>query len=322
MKRAIAIILALAMILSFSACVGGGGKANDPNVGKYIGYQVDIFGWEPIDKMYDLGENYVELNTGGKGVFCLNGEKTNVKWKLDGENLTMTSQGIDCTGTLKDGVIITDYFGVDMMISFLKEGMPIPENIEENEGEPEDETAPAIEYWTGDWYGWWIISSAEGKWAHNVDNFWDVCATIEEAGDNTCTFTAWDNASEEGEIFCSATMSLSDGVTAAGCMISESGWFLNEYEIGYAQWIVDPGDSEVSAFDHMIMIKGSVVDPEDENNKFTYLIFLRPWGMEWEDVRSADTTDMPYQDMMPASYEAWYLPRIKDGMNTAPLSFA
>ena len=32
--------------------------------------------------------------------------------------------------------------------------------------------------------------------------------------------------------------------------------------------------------------------------------------MLWDDVRSADTSEMLYEDMMPLHYEDWYLPQL------------
>lgn len=67
-RKILSVILVLAMMCSLAAC-GSGGKDLDPNLGKYIGYQIDIMGWEPMDSVYDGGENYVELKSGGKGTF-------------------------------------------------------------------------------------------------------------------------------------------------------------------------------------------------------------------------------------------------------------
>ena len=60
------------------------------------------------------------------------------------------------------------------------------------------------------------------------------------------------------------------------------------------------------------------MDPDNSGDSFDYEIYLRPWGTEWEDVRSADISEMPYDDMMPAYYDSWYLPLIKDGVTEAP----
>lgn len=56
--------------------------------------------------------------------------------------------------------------------------------------------------------------------------------------------------------------------------------------------------------------KESREDPSDPDSGFNYYIILRPWGMDWEDVRIADNSDNLYTDMMPLAYDDWYLPNI------------
>ena len=68
----------------------------------------------------------------------------------------------------------------------------------------------------------------------------------------------------------------------------------------------DTGD-----LDHMLIFPVDYVDPENEENGAYIYFVLRPWGMDWEDVRNADTADMLYADMMPVEYEDWYLPQIR-----------
>ena len=36
----------------------------------------------------------------------------------------------------------------------------------------------------------------------------------------------------------------------------------------------------------------------ESDDWFDYYIILRPWGTEWEDIRNADTTNLPYDDMI------------------------
>lgn len=127
MKKRAALFFALAMILSLAACGGGTVEQNDPNQGKYIGQQVYVFDWEPIDEIYE-GESYIELNAGGKGTICLDDSSTGMTWKLDGENITLTAEDQDCTGTLKDGLLTIDnFFGMEMTFTFLKEGVETPD---------------------------------------------------------------------------------------------------------------------------------------------------------------------------------------------------
>ena len=111
-------VLSLVMILIFSltACGGkGGGASDDPNLGKYIGeeYSSDGSDWYSIDDVLE-GESYIELKDGGKGVFCLGGDATDIKWTLENGTLKMTRDSLESNGTLKDGMItLTDLWGND-----------------------------------------------------------------------------------------------------------------------------------------------------------------------------------------------------------------
>ena len=125
-----ALLLVLLMAVNLAAC--GGGGAEDPNAGKYLGDQINILGWMPITEIYS-GDNYLELRSGGKGEFCLDGDPVKVKWKLEGEKLVVTAEGQDCTGTLIDGVVQLDtFFGMEMPMTFVKEGA-VPPVFEEED---------------------------------------------------------------------------------------------------------------------------------------------------------------------------------------------
>ncbi len=424
---AVVAVLLIVLVVLFVIPHGGtkGAKGDDPNVGKYIGYQIDLLGWEPIGDVYDAGENYIELKAGGKGTFCLDGEKTAIKWTVDGEALTMTASGQNCTGTLKDGLITTDYFGMDMMMTFLKEGAsasPAPAESgasevgfwviyeEDENGQPltaeekqeqgiyytiqfnadgtgtsvfdneadftwengeltvpdgeggtmafaytitgdeltlsfdditmkfhrsSDEVSRPVDdmgtepgsavsyadYWGGDWYGWWIVGDAGGAWEEYEGYYTDACALINVYDDDTGYFAAWNETNAAGEAFCTCDVYFREGETDAGCMVSETGSFFSAGNIFYADWMIDPGVSYVSEFDHMIMIHATAVDSGNSDNYMEYYIFLRPWGMTWDDVAAADTTYMPYDDMMPGSYYDWYLPKVEAGVTEAPETF-
>ena len=81
----------------------------------------------------------------------------------------------------------------------------------------------------------------------------------------------------------------------------------------------DPGASEVQRFDHMILISGRA---EDENGGWVrFRLYLRPWGMEWEDVRTGDTSGCLYRNMLPPDYDSWYAPLLAQGPADMPDSF-
>lgn len=68
---------------------------------------------------------------------------------------------------------------------------------------------------------------------------------------------------------------LCPGTTDAGCMMSQYGAFWQDDPIEYADWIIDPGASVVSQYDHMICIDGTYEDSENDGD-FDYKIYLRP----------------------------------------------
>ena len=92
---------------------------------------------------------------------------------------------------------------------------------------------------------------------------------------------------------CSVQVRFTPGITAAGTMIADSGTIL-ETPLEDGAWSVDPGNEPIP---HMLTIGGST-GTED------YLIFLRPWGLDWEDVN--DYPGRFFADMMPAHYTDWY----------------
>lgn len=130
MKKAMSMLTALVLLLTLTAC-GGGAAKEDANLGKYLGDQVKVGTWGKMSEIYDSGDNYLELKADGKGDFSLDGSTQAVTWTADGEKLTLTIESdgekMECSGTVKDGVIaLDDFFGMDMPMTFVKEGVEAP----------------------------------------------------------------------------------------------------------------------------------------------------------------------------------------------------
>lgn len=124
MKKLLAILLSLAMLLSLAAC--GGSAEEDPNAGKYLGTTAKALGMTmPMSDIYE-GETWVDLKSGGKGTIILDGDDFPVKWALEGEAITITIDGVDSVGTLADGVITVDLMNMGVEMTFLKEGVEAP----------------------------------------------------------------------------------------------------------------------------------------------------------------------------------------------------
>ena len=117
MKRLFAFLLVFAMLLSLAACGGG---EEDPNAGKYIGVSAAVGGFSmPMSEIYE-GETWIELKSGGRGTIMLDGDDFSMKWALEGEEFTITIQGVDSVGTLRDGVITVDLMDMGCVMTFEK----------------------------------------------------------------------------------------------------------------------------------------------------------------------------------------------------------
>ena len=165
-----------------------------------------------------------------------------------------------------------------------------------------DTAAPAgdalLDWWNGDWYGWWTMYGCYGSYEGMDGMAWDVCGTIDIGEDYTGTVTLWDEDYTKAEPMASADVSLSEAGTGEyGAVMSEGGYF-TDIPLEHADWIVDPG---LSDYEDLIWITGFYENGEDE---FTYEIYLRPWGASWDDLS---------EDVQPLYYFDWYLPLIEAG---------
>ena len=155
-----------------------------------------------------------------------------------------------------------------------------------------------LDWWNGEWYGWWKMSGCYGYYESMEGNGWDVCGDIDIGTDYTGTITLWDEDYTRSEPMASAQVSLSEAGTGEhGTVMSEGGWFTN-VALEHADWIVDPA---LLDYDDMIWISG---DYENGDDEFHYDIYLRPWGLYWDDME---------EDTYPYRYTDWYLPLIDAG---------
>lgn len=155
---------------------------------------------------------------------------------------------------------------------------------------------PLLDWWNGQWYGWWILTGGTGAYEEMNDNWWDVSGIIEIGSDYMGTVTLWDEDYSRSNPMVDAAVSLnSAGTGEHGTMMSEGGWF-TDIQLEHADWIVDPGLSE---FDAMICIDGWYENGDDE---YRYEIYLRPWGTYWDDVA---------EEGRPYLYDDWYIPLIE-----------
>ena len=117
MKKFFAILLTVALLLTLVACAS---SEPDPNAGIYYGTVGTYAGFSmPVDTLFEGGCS-LELKNGGKGEIMLGADSYNVKWSLDGETITVSLQGEESVGTLKDGIIDIEFMGMGLSLTFEK----------------------------------------------------------------------------------------------------------------------------------------------------------------------------------------------------------
>lgn len=306
MKKLYAILLILCLLLSLAAC--GGGAEPDPNAGVYEAVSAELWGITvDLNEVFEDGFS-LELRGGGKAVFHYEGKNYNMKWTLDGETFHAEGGGAELDGTLSGGVmLLEDVLESGMNITLICEELGGSAALEKAaEAEPAENAR--AEWWSGKWYGWTVVYRGGGIFAENQDSAWDVCADISFTGDQANIVI--DTVDPEMDFTPGqVTLRWEAGAGEHGRLVSVSGNYLGFEEVKEGEWVIDPADSEVSSLEDMLCIYGEYEEDED-GDWLTYYIFLRPWGVTWDDVASADTSDMPYDDMMPIDYADWYLPQI------------
>ena len=111
MKKILSLMLAALLLLSFAGCSSGGDE-NDPNLGVYTAKTAEYRGLTvEVNQFFEQGFS-IELKSGGKCKLTADGETANGKWTLEGTKFHVNGGGIDCDGTLENGVIRLDYDGV------------------------------------------------------------------------------------------------------------------------------------------------------------------------------------------------------------------
>lgn len=271
----------------------------------------DAVSKEDIELLKSLGmEIFMDLQSDGTGAFVLE-EPVKVTWGQG--KITIPEESETLSYTLEDELMVVEIEG-DRYIFTRGQGAAPEINWSSlggttggDPGAPTEPTTDDGNWWSGKWYGWIAISNGSEAYEDAIGTCDDCVATIEVYDDDTgyvkLTFT-------DEEALGWADVSFGPGTTEAGCMMSQEGSIFAT-EISYADWIVDPGASVVSELENMICIDGTAYD--EDGDWYSYYIFLRPWGMTWEDVRVIDTTDMPFDDMMPLYYDDWYLPQMENG---------
>ena len=79
-----------------------------------------------------------------------------------------------------------------------------------------------LDWWNGDWYGWWMMTGCWGYYEDMEGDWWDICGTIDIGEDGIGTVTLWDEDYTKSEPMVSASVSLDDGMRTTQ---SPSPWY-------------------------------------------------------------------------------------------------
>ena len=127
------IVLAALIVLGavLFLVLGRGGTAapaaDDAVLGLYVAQKAEMNGINiKISDMWDEGFT-IELKNKGKAEINVDGKKGSAKWTLDGSAFTIKGSGVDCSGTLSDGVMtLENVMDSGVKLFFTKDGAELP----------------------------------------------------------------------------------------------------------------------------------------------------------------------------------------------------
>ena len=146
-----------------------------------------------------------------------------------------------------------------------------------------------LAWWDGDWYGYWTVVSGSGRYESMKGGVWDCYAIINAYDDETATVFWFDDDMFLGEV--NVALSFEGYHIEIGYAESVGGTLFDD-PVRDEAWYISPDNSD---YDNMIEIDEWHEDLQGVT--FRYKVFLRPWGMLWDDVPS---------DKRPPYYD-WYL---------------
>ncbi len=281
--KKIVLLLVLALLGTLCAC-GGEPAADEPGAGLYICTGAEAEGRSLEPEELSEGELSLELRPGGSGRLSLEGQEGRLSWTLEGEKLTLTAGERRLTGTLSGG---------RLRLELPEEGLTLFFALPDAEPEP----APPEPAWPlGGWYGCWTVTQTEGAWAELRGRRWDCCASTALTEEGAVLLTLWDEGGSAAAPLGRVVLLIGEDGRAE----NRSGSFLGA-ELPPGAW---SAGLEAEGLEDLFLVTGRVAG---EDRALEYRLALRPWGRSWEDAASAKP------ELLPWSYESWYLPLVEAG---------
>ena len=312
-NKAYLIILIFVMAAALTACSGGsnnsGVNAAAPTIniennetplsaavavdradaGRYTIYSLMVNGEEYDEEFFEFMEIYWYIALYEDGTMEISTDES-IKGTWEPGKIMYREHGEDVINlyTLANGLLTIEIDSGPTMTFRENEGAQ-PASAADNGNTAG--LSDALAWWDRSWYGYWTIYSDEMNRDEATPVTWDCYGIIEINPDKTGMVFLWDDDMEIGKVKISI-----DGITDEdgnmGRAISEGGILLG-HPIEFADWIIYP---EYADYDTMIEIKAYFVNANGDG--FYYEIYLRPWGMLWNDIP---------EDKRPPDYEWWYV---------------
>ncbi len=313
MKRIIACMLALVMMLSLAGCAGS--VKSSPEMKQYIGdYSaksvITIGSVNPVENYFPNGFDMM-LREKNKGSLSAGETVYDVTWTVLDNKFYLKIEEETYTGDLRDGCIVIEGIAGEGT----KTVMANKANSDQAKlDEIIAEYAPAApgEWWDGVWYGWLVYDNAQGAYADWQSKTHDVvCQVLSLDSFGMMTFS-W--AQEDPSVpFATITGHYEQGRSDIAKFVADDVDGTEDL-MGAEHIVVDPALTSVSSVPHMIEITGSSSSESTDEDYYQFYIYLRPWGDSWDDLKETPAGKYRYKNMMPSNYD-WYTEMVQQKLD-------
>ena len=312
--RVFNVMLAMAMMIFLLVGCGKEDDSNNPNLGLYTAFTGSMSGIEiEIADVY-AGGFTIELKANGKAQLDIDGTTGKGKWTLEGNKFTISGGGFEGEGTLKDGVMILEnVMGKGLNITLVSEAFLKSLSEEEDDSdvdiETDQEDITGIETgdidiedsfdssyaakWEGTWFGWFWFDECTGKFIDSADSLSACYLVLEFDDEKTGTF----EVSNSWYTFGSGDFEID------GDLLKVTSGLVFDSDINTDNWIFVP----VPGYEPEITMADVIVD--DDGDKLTYSMFLKPWGYNWDEMETSNMYEKifkPYKEKVAAGQNPPY----------------
>ena len=266
-------LLVFTLILSLCLSLAGCGEAPG-EAGKYNCTGYSYKGLRIFDSSFSQSGSSITLGKHGRGSFSHEGVSGEISWFSGGEYLEIKIGDKSYEGSIKNGVI---ELGITDELHVFFDWDQLPQNEQENSSQS--------------FYGIFSISDSQGSMP---ETWTDCCARIDFVNSQPELRIFDEDGSFENPM-AQAYLDVKDGVFYT---LGGSFWY---DELKEGQWVLDFKGGD---YPQSLCLEGKSLDKDGA--EFGYTIFLRPWGVLWDDMIEINPKYRPYH------YEDFYLPLIED----------